>query len=51
MYIRSLTDIFTYKKATRFAQTRWWWFVAGVGVGLGAAVVAELFALLASRGH
>ena len=26
-----------------------WWFVAGVGVG--AAVVAELFAMIASRGH
>jgi len=32
-------------------RPRWWWFVAGVGVGLGAAVVAELFALVASRGR
>ena len=33
------------------ARPRWWWFVAGVGVGLGAAVVGELFALVASRGR
>ena len=32
-------------------RPRWWWFVAGVGVGLGAAVVGELFALVASRGR
>ena len=32
-------------------RPRWWWFVAGVGVGLGAAVVAELVALVAGRGR
>ena len=31
------------------ARPRWWWFVAGIGVGLGAAVVFELAALVASR--
>ncbi len=29
----------------------WWWLVAGIGIGLGLAVVFELFALVASRGH
>lgn len=35
------------------AKTRpnWWWFVAGIGVGLGAAAAGELFALVASRGR
>jgi hypothetical protein len=29
----------------------WWWLIAGIGIGLGLAVVFELFALIASRGH
>lgn len=35
------------------AETRpnWWWFAVGLGAGLGLAAVAELFALVASRGR
>ena len=33
------------------ARLNWWWFAVGLGAGLGLAVVAELFALVASRGH
>ena len=33
------------------ARPNWWWFAVGLGAGLGLAVVAELFALVASRGH
>lgn len=42
---RSVSEI---QGATR---PNWWWFVAGIGVGLGAAVAGELFALVASRGR
>lgn len=42
---RSVSEI---QGATR---PNWWWFVAGIGVGLGAAAVGELFALVASRGR
>ena len=33
------------------ARPNWWWFAVGLGAGLGLAVVAELFALVASRGR
>ena len=33
------------------ARPRWWWFAVGLGAGLGLAAVAELFALVASRGR
>ncbi len=29
----------------------WWWLIAGIGIGLGLAVIFELFALIASHGH
>jgi len=31
------------------ARPNWWWFAVGLGAGLGLAVVAELFALVAQR--
>ena len=31
------------------ARPNWWWFAVGLGAGLGLAVVAELFALVAKR--
>ena len=33
------------------ARPNWWWFAVGLGAGLGLAAVAELFALVASRGR
>jgi len=30
-------------------RPRWWWLVAGIGIGLGLAVVFELAALVAQR--
>lgn len=32
-------------------RPRWWWLVAGIGIGIGLAVVFELMALVVNKGH
>lgn len=43
------TRVALLERSVQEGRPQWWWLVAGIGIGLGMAALADLFALVAHR--